>query len=335
MRLPNVSIIVPIYNVEKYLTANLESIFKADLSDKEILLVDDGSTDNSHFIAEMYQKKYHQQVTLLTKENGGLSSARNYGLERAKGKYVVFFDSDDLIHAEVIDDMRMAADESNADITVADYYEFYDNYMEKRVRYDKALFTTPLVSEEERLLPLFKIDIAFAVWNKMYKRSFLEKNNLFFLPGYFFEDLDFVFRAFYTATNIIKVPKILYGYRQRRGSIMKNTSLMVLHKLRIMDQLADFLKKEDKFEKYKHNYDVLYLKMAFSILYVCFMQRRGGSSVYDIIDEVFTTPYFRRVITRSGLDMRDLTGREKLMYMLSKCRLVNRHTLKLATRVMP
>lgn len=331
MRQPKVSIIVPIYNVEKYLSANLDSIFGAKLEDKEILLVNDGTTDNSFVIAEEYYKKFPDNVTLLTKTNGGLSSARNYGLERAKGEYVMFFDSDDLVHPEAIDIMTAAADSSHADIVVADYYEFYDTNLRKKIRPDKALITTPLITEEQRLLPLFPINVSFAVWNKMYRRSFIKKNELFFLEGYWFEDLDFIFKAFYKAAKIIKVPEILYGYRQRDGSIMKSISPKILDKIKIMDQLADFLRKEGKFEKYKNKYDVLYLKMAFSILYVCVRQKKNKSDTSGIVDEIFKGLYFKGLISKSGLDTHDLSTKEQVMYFLTKFRLINRHTLKLAS----
>ena len=99
-----ISIIVPIYNVEKYLKRSLDSLVNQTLEDIEIILVDDGSTDNSHKIAEDYKENY-SNVLLVTKENGGLSDARNFGLQYASGEYIAFIDSDDYVESQMFERM--------------------------------------------------------------------------------------------------------------------------------------------------------------------------------------------------------------------------------------
>lgn len=130
-----ISIIVPIYNVEKYLKRSLDSLVNQTLEDIEIILVDDGSTDNSHKIAEDYKENY-SNVLLVTKENGGLSDARNFGLQYASGEYIAFIDSDDYVESQMFERMYNLSENGRKKLLKA---IFFGNSQIKRKRCSKEI----------------------------------------------------------------------------------------------------------------------------------------------------------------------------------------------------
>ena len=125
--MPKVSVIVPVYNVEKYIDKCLESLVNQTLKDIEIIIVNDGSTDNSIKIVEEYKEKYKNKIIYLEKENGGLSDARNYGIQYAKGEYIAFLDSDDYVDRKMYEKLYNKAIENNSDIVECDFYWKYTN----------------------------------------------------------------------------------------------------------------------------------------------------------------------------------------------------------------
>ena len=264
-----ISIVVPFFNVELYFRQFLESLLPIG-SHCEVLLVDDGSKDSSINIAIEFADQF-DNVELFRKENGGLSSARNYGLQFAKGDYVIFFDSDDYIENKTaITKMFETAISHNSDIVVAPYYEFI-NLNKKKIRLDKISFENDLVSFDEKMNKLFKNELSFAVWDKMFSIDFLKKNNLKFKEGIWYEDLDFIFRSFYFAHKISRIDTVLIGYRQRPGSIMKTISLKVLDKIVVLEGLYTFLEENSTinifYEKFlsillfsfTYNFDIIFL----------------------------------------------------------------------------
>ena len=130
---PKVSIIIPVYNVEKYLKKCLDSVVNQTLKDIEIIVVNDGSPDNSQKIIDEYAKKY-SQIASYTKENGGLSDARNYGIKKSKGKYLAFIDSDDFIDHDMIKKMYNKAVKENLDIVVCNSVEVYENGLKREIK---------------------------------------------------------------------------------------------------------------------------------------------------------------------------------------------------------
>lgn len=121
-----VTIIIPVYNVEKYLSRCLNNVINQTYSNIEIILVNDGATDNSQVICEEYKKK-DDRIKLLVKENGGLSDARNYGIPYATGDYIAFIDSDDMIHTSYIEYLLNLIEKYNGDISICGYQSFYDS----------------------------------------------------------------------------------------------------------------------------------------------------------------------------------------------------------------
>ena len=177
-----VSIIVPIYNVEKYLEKCLESLVNQTLDDIQIILVNDGTKDNSGEIAKQYQEKHPNKIIYLEKENGGLSDARNYGIPYATGEYVAFLDSDDYVELNLYEEMYNLAQKEKSDMVECDFIWEYPNESKR---------DTGLIYEDRKEM-LEKVRVV--AWNKLIKREILEKHQIRFPKGYRYEDVEFTYK---------------------------------------------------------------------------------------------------------------------------------------------
>ena len=208
----DLSIIVPVYNVEEFLRECIDSIIKNDYASKEIILVDDGSTDSSASICESYAQKY-DYIKVLHKENGGLSSARNYGIDFAEGKYLGFVDSDDFIAHDMYSEMMNHAKLHNAD-------NYYGDDKEKTTAVHSP---NTVVYEDNKKYSLF-IDHNgmgdYAV-NKIYSKSLFDKVR--FPEGKSFEDIYTSYKLYEKANKVVCLDKDLYYYRYRLDSISRSS----------------------------------------------------------------------------------------------------------------
>ena len=173
--MPKVSVIVPIYNVEKYLEKCINSLLSQTLEDIQIILVNDGSKDNSGNIAKEYEQNNKDRVIYVEKENGGLSDARNYGLKYATGDFIAFLDSDDYIEKNAYEEMYNKAIEENADYVECDFIWEFPN----KIRVDKQY---PYKNKKEMLS-----FVRVVAWNKLIKRQLITDNNLEFPKGLRYE----------------------------------------------------------------------------------------------------------------------------------------------------
>lgn len=208
------SIVVPVYNVEKYLKKCVESLINQTYKNIEILLIDDGSTDNSLLICKSFEKK-DKRIKIIHKKNGGLSDARNVGIDNSKGEYIILVDSDDYIELDSCEIM-LEYFKSGADIIAGNAYRIEDNKKNNmnHISHDK------IISGEEFLLKGFKEKcIPMASWLLIYKRSFLEENQLRFKVGIFHEDEEFTPRALLVAKTVCSSSVYFYNYIIRDNSI--------------------------------------------------------------------------------------------------------------------
>lgn len=236
------SIIVPVYNVELYLEQCLESLRTQDYSDYEVICVNDGSTDSSRKILTAWETRM-PQMRVIDRANGGLSAARNTGLQAATGDYVVFVDSDDWVEASMLSTLAKVTDgndmvcfacrrtDNNAHDTLqpeqSGGWEYYNRH---------AL--------EHR-------EVAFVcVWQRCYRRSFLIENNLCFREGILHEDNEFTPRACLKAKKVTVTPDVLYNYRVRPGSIMTSRGQRSKESLILIgNELSDLFAKENNIDK--------------------------------------------------------------------------------------
>ncbi len=203
-----ISVIVPVYNVSEYLKKCLDSLLQQTFKNMEIIIVNDGSTDNSEEIVKEYQKRV-MNIKYYYKENGGLSSARNYGLQYAEGEYVAFVDSDDFISFDMMEKMYNEITVTKTDICVC---EFNYVYGDKVVRSYSNLNYTDIPDKKYLLTPPMAC-------TRLYKRELF--NNIKFKEGIFYEDLELNPKLVKYTKNISFVNEGLYFYVVRSGSIMK------------------------------------------------------------------------------------------------------------------
>ena len=211
-----VSIIVPIYKVEPYLRRCLDSIVNQTYTNLEIILVDDGSPDTCPQICDEYAAK-DKRIVVIHKENGGLSDARNAGLEISKGEYISFVDSDDWVDEKYIEILLNSAIAENTDIAIG------ENIQTKQVVQKQNIKSiTKTYSSKDALVHLFSQNhLTFVVsWGKIYKRNLF--STLRFPIGKFHEDEFTTYLLFHKSKKISYTSKILYFYFQRSDSIMGN-----------------------------------------------------------------------------------------------------------------
>ena len=239
-----VSVIIPVYNVEEYIEECVESVVNQTLKEIEIIIVNDGTLDNSMKKIERFLSD--KRIIVINKGNGGLSSARNAGLEIAKGEYISFVDSDDFIDEMLLEKLYKNAE--NNDIIISDVVECNNITQEKKLReikneikkYNKGSY--------------FWRYCGFSVWNKMYKRNFLIENNIKFIEGIIFEDIPFNFYSLFLSNRVKYVEETYYYYRAKRKNSILNTlneekSLKAYNKINIKLENFPLVQLEDIFSK--------------------------------------------------------------------------------------
>ena len=218
-----VSIIVPVYQVEKYIRQCVDSILAQTFTDFELILVDDGSKDNSGKICDEYARR-DERVKVIHKENGGLSDARNKGMDQAVGNYFMFVDSDDYIAPTMVECLYKNIFNENADMVVCNYLYFFENDREKD-------FSTNIESEVLSGTEIFynrknerNYGYWTVVWNKLYKKETF--GNVRFRSGKYYEDEFWANDIYQMNMKIVTIPECLYYYRQHDSSTMKKKSIV-------------------------------------------------------------------------------------------------------------
>ncbi len=267
--MPKISVIVPVYNVEKYISKCLDSLVNQTLKDIEIIVVNDGTKDNSQEIIDKYVKKY-SNVKSYIKENGGLSSARNYGLKYATGEYIAFVDSDDYVDCNMYEDMYNKAKEGNFEVVACDLKYIYD---EKEVLAYSNLKKDLITKEEIRKSYIY---IYPSVWNKIYTKKLLQ--NIEFKENIWFEDVEFLYRLFPKIKNIGYINKHYYNYVQRDGAITSTFNNKLYDYIYNWNGVIDFYKKENLYDEYKKELEYCYVRY----LYATFVKRAAN---YKNIEE--------------------------------------------------
>lgn len=222
---PLFSIIVPVYKVEKYLNQCIDSLLKQDFNNYEIILVDDGSPDTCPRICDGYAER-NKNIRVLHKENGGLSDARNKGVEVANGEYLTFVDSDDFWKGtDILTNVAKIVDRYNPDIVVSDFIKYYsDNnkYLYPKQTCDLT-YNGKSKIEILRYLYFCHADMKISAWQKFAKRELLTRNP--FVKGLLSEDIDWTLAIYTEAQSICVYNKPYYCYRQmREGSITYTAS---------------------------------------------------------------------------------------------------------------
>jgi glycosyltransferase involved in cell wall biosynthesis len=295
MNKPKVSVIVPIYNVEKYIAECLDSIVGQTLSDIEIVLIDDLGIDGSVKIAAQYAEKDNRIKIIRREKNGGLAAARNTGIRNSSAPLIMFLDSDDFYMPTMCETMLNGIEKSGADIAVCGtnlIYETDKNMAKSDENYYQIKFDGLQQMHDDIL---WNIDVS--AWNKMYRRGILEKYGIEFPEGLRYEDAYFFNAYACWAKDIFFIPEQLYCYRRREGSIMNQTfngkpGISIDH-VKIGIAFYEYLKKWDLFSTrrdYMMDFFFTYLNTGLRHE----PTRRGKADIYDLADDFIRRERFDR-----------------------------------------
>lgn len=261
--MPTFSIIIPVYNVERYLSECLESVISQTFSDWEAICINDGSTDGSLEILEQFAAT-DSRIKIHTQPNGGLSAARNRGMENATGEYILFLDSDDYIVTDTLQILNNKLDGQDLICFNGTRFHEEDNHLETPDPIEPAAIITGWDYYNRYALQSRQFAFVCVVL-RCYRKKYLEDNNLQFHPGIYHEDNLFTPMACYHAQKVSVIGDVLYCYRIRSGSIMKTANskhnkdiLFVANQLAgFFTQLED-INKTTIYRAITHHYQVVF-----------------------------------------------------------------------------
>ena len=257
---PLVSVIVPVYNVERYLPQCLESIVRQTYSSLEIILVDDGSTDGSPALCDEWTKR-DPRIRVIHQQNGGLSQARNTALDAMTGDYVTMIDGDDHVEETFVETLLNCLTEHHADIAVCEWNMYQDGKLPKHTKQQHA--DTIVYSREEAINAVFYQDtLTNSACSRLYDAQLWK--DIRFPKGLLYEDLAVVYHVLQLTTKVVFCPQVLYFYLQRPESITGTFTQERTHVLDILDELEQTIEPQ-----YKKAVQSRRLSAHFNILLLC------------------------------------------------------------------
>ena len=261
-----ISVIMPVYNVAAYLPQCIESVLNQDYQDLEVIIIDDGSKDESGAICDRYAAM-DSRVRVIHQKNGGAAAAKNAGLRIASGEYLSFVDSDDYLEPDVYGYMLETLQSSDADAAQFSFRDVYRDRAEDQITHPERC-----VLDGKTYLVRFTKDWTCALlWNKLYKRSLFE--GVFFEEGHKIDDEYFTYRGFLPGCKIVCDPKIIYNYRRRASSVMCSPEAA---EQRILDCLDAIVKRREivteRYPDLRREFDENYLDV------LSYLPRRSGNT---------------------------------------------------------
>lgn len=249
-----VSVIVPVYNVEKYLSRCLDSLVNQTLEEIQIIVVNDGTKDNSQCIIDKYVERFPLKVFSYIKENGGLSDARNYGLKFVEADYIGFIDSDDYVEFTMYEKLYKQAIEYNHDLVICDIQYFWEDNSNIQILKGLKDLEEKDIKRKALLSPLF-------AWNKLYHKDLFLKSNLRYPTHLWYEDIPVTTPIFVLSKSIGYVNEVLVYYQQRSSSIMgaayTDKLFDIFKELRLM---VDFFESENLFIEYRAELEYIHIE---------------------------------------------------------------------------
>lgn len=257
-----ISVIVPVYNVEKYIVKCLESIVNQDYKDFELLLIDDGSTDSSCNSIRKYLKDKSIKWKLIEKENGGQSSSRNVGLKEASGEYISFIDSDDYISKDFLSKLIDLINSNDYDFSFCNYKFIKEQETQIDTNNDITIYNT------EALMNAFlKRSVSFVLPSMLFRKSFLDKNDLVFDERIkFSEDQMYIWKVLVASSKTIYINRKMYGYYLREKSIMTSSPFNKI--MNGYDVYKEFCEKlEENYPQYNKTIKMILPRWSLGTLY--------------------------------------------------------------------
>ena len=253
-----ISVIIPVYNVEEYLNECMDSILNQSINDIEVICVNDGSTDSSLDILKQYSDK-EDRIKIINQENRGLGAARNAGLKNSKGKYIYFIDSDDYIEQDTLEKLYCSAISNSSDIVLFKFQNVDDahNVQRRGVEFkidrifgdiDYSNFSFTYMDVKKHVL-----NTAFSACLKLYKKEFIDSIDFTFPEGLSFEDVPVHARVMLEAERISFVNENLYNYRYNPKSIT-TSSAKNFDIFKVIDMVEDYLLEKGYFDEFENEF---------------------------------------------------------------------------------
>lgn len=241
-----ISIIIPIYNVEQYLEKCLDSVVFQEKQAFEVLLIDDGSTDKSGAIAKKYEQQY-ENVHYYYQDNQGLGGARNTGIQKSKGNYILFIDSDDYISKDTIYHLDKQINKSNPDILIFDFCKVSNSGKITEVISENLTENLNYNPKKHKEIIL----VGCSACNKIFKKQLFIENNIYFPSRVWFEDFSTIPKLLLCSNKINYINKTFYYYLVRQGSIINSQNLeRQIEIITAMNEICKFFKSNGLFEQY-------------------------------------------------------------------------------------
>lgn len=280
-----VSIIVPVYNVEKYIEKCLSSIQNQSYKNLEIIIVNDGSPDNSQKIIDQFLK-IDDRFICINKENGGLSSARNAGIEKATGDYLAFIDSDDWIDEKMIEDLVKTAIENDAQIAICDLSTDWESGENKTTLKQGTAY--PDVIDTKEFADAYTSLSCFAC-NKLFETQLFKVNNIHFPLGLLFEDIATFPRLFFRSKRIAFLRKAPYHYIVRAGAITQTFKLKGLDYLKVTQLVSDDINQfqRNQFRAFEKDFLINHNFFSLSINCGYLAKSEDRKQAFDTIKEYY------------------------------------------------
>lgn len=238
-----ISVVIPAYNVENYITRTLNSLEEQNFRQFEIIIINDGSTDNTLEVINSFSSRTDMDLKIITQKNQGVSQARNAGLERSSGEYILFLDGDDHIDTDYLKIMHEKFAEKECDFLFCGYNKVYENGEQLSKYNDKYKYITGVHSGKDVLLKFLKEEIYLWIGATMYRKRVIIDNNIKFSKNFKYgEDQEFFVKVLYNSENVICVDRNMAYYVQRKNSVMQNTlNLNSLDVLAVYSKLKKYI----------------------------------------------------------------------------------------------
>ena len=307
-----ISVIIPVYNVECYLDKCIQSVLSQNFIEYEVILVDDGSTDESGKICDEYSQKY-SQIRVIHQKNKGLGGARNTGIEAACGDYLLFIDSDDSIKENMFSFLYNTAFENGSDIVLfgMDYIDEDDRIIETRRPFNGGIRN---IDSDERM-SIFSVD-PYA-WNKFYRRELFIKNNIRYPEKIWYEDLCVTPKIILCADKLTLTDRVFYNYLQRKNSIMhvknadRNSDMLA-----VVTDVLDFYKTKGVFDKY---YQQLCFMTVMHVMVLCTLRVASADIHHPLLKQFYDFTYNNFPdFKKNSYVKANLTLRHKIIFAFSK-----------------
>lgn len=254
-----ISVIVPVYNIEGYIERCLKSIQKQTYPRFEVIIIDDGSTDNSLLLCQKFAKKY-RNFRVISQKNQGLSAARNAGIKQATGNFLAFVDGDDEILPNFLADLMTAAETTDAEIAICGFFEVYPKNTRIAKTKSRQSMTVKTGREAVKDLLIFQKNIEIVTWNKLYKKELFHKVQ--FPVGKVCEDNLTTYKLLARAKKVVYLDLALYRYFRRNNSITKQTNQLVFCERReeAAEAAVRFFQNSDEAEAAEYSLLLAYFK---------------------------------------------------------------------------